>query len=207
MVLPHFAPQFLARDAAAVNQMTGQVSARESPVAGKTRPAADAMFAVVAFTSIALYNVLELTCIIFTTFKKRKGLYFISFCVATWGIPPYSIAFLILGLRPPTGQGIYGYVTMIVVGWVCTVTGQSVVLYSRLHLIDRDQRHLRVVLAMIITNGIILHSATTVMVFGANSIEDPSRFYQPYSIIEKVQVTVFFVQASLFPSALYCPKF
>lgn len=159
----------------------------------------DGLFTVVAFTSVALYNVVELTAIILTAFKKRSGLYFTSFCVATWGILPYSIAFLVIGVHQPEGPAIYGYVTMIVVGWVCTVSGQSVVLYSRLHLIDRDRRHLRFVLAMIVTNGVVLHSVTTVMVFGANSLEDPSRFYVAYSIVEKIQVTVFFIQVSLHP--------
>ena len=160
-------------------------------------------FAVVAFTSVALYNVVELSCIIFKTFKRRSGLYFIAFCVATYGIPPYSIAYLVLGLHPDPGPyGIYGFVVLIVVGWSCTVTGQSMVLYSRLHLIDRDRKHLRAVLAMIITNGIILHGTVGALGFGANSSANPKPFYKPYSIIEKVQITVFFVQeVSL--SALY----
>lgn len=196
MARPHSPLPLAARHPTDPDEMTGLTS----PVAGQAPVAISRLFAVVAFTSIALYNVIELTCIILTTFKKRRGLYFVSFCVATWGIPPYSIAFLVLGLHQPTGPAIYGYVTMIVVGWVCTVSGQSVVLYSRLHLVDRDRRHLRLVLAMIITNGVLLHSVTTVMVFGANSIENPGRFYEPYSIMEKIQVTIFFVQVSLHPS-------
>ena len=39
--------------------------------------------AITAFTAVALYNVIELTFIIFVTFKRKSGLYFISFCVAT----------------------------------------------------------------------------------------------------------------------------
>lgn len=195
-MLSHFAPLLLGRDTVAGDNMTGQ----DGSEPGGLLPRDQTIFAVVAFTSVALYNVVELTCIIFTTFKKRRGLYFVSFCVATWGIPPYSIAFLLLGIDPPGPQSlaIYGYVTGIVVGWICTVSGQSVVLYSRLHLIDRNQRHLRFVLAMIITNGVILHSATTVMVFGANSTQHSNLFEKPYSIMEKVQVTVFFVQVSIY---------
>lgn len=83
---------------------------------------------------------------------------------------------------------------MIIVGWSATVTGQSLVLYSRLHLIDCDRRHLRVVLAIIITNGVIFHSLTAALGFGANSTSNPAPFYKPYSITKKVQVTVFFVQ-------------
>lgn len=54
---------------------------------------------------------------------------------------------------------------MIVVGWVCMVTGQSIALYSRLHLVDHDPSRLRFVLAMIITNVIISHVPVIIMVF------------------------------------------
>ncbi len=37
------------------------------------------------------------------------------------------------------------------------VTGQALVLHSRLHLIVRSQRKLRLVLIMIIVNAIIVH--------------------------------------------------
>lgn len=53
------------------------------------------MMVMVAFSTIALYNVLELNVIIFTTFKRRKGLYFWSFVVATWGIVPHTVGFIL----------------------------------------------------------------------------------------------------------------
>jgi hypothetical protein len=46
------------------------------------------------------------------------------------------------------------------VGWVLVITGQSVVLYSRLHLIVTDVKILRAVLIMIILNGLIWVSDT-----------------------------------------------
>lgn len=176
------------------NDENGGLDARQdTPANSKVPPTREKTYAIVAFTSIALYNVLELVCIIFTTFKKRKGLYFISFCVSTFGIVPYSIAFLLVSLFPHP-EGIYGYVTMIVIGWSCMVTGQSLVLYSRLHLIHRNPLHLRIILWVIIVDGIVLHTTAAVMIFGTNSSDDPSRFYKPYAIVERLQVTVFFVQ-------------
>ena len=86
--------------------------------------------AITSFIAIALYNVVELNFIIFATFKKKRGLYFWSFLVATWSIAPYAVGFLIKGLQLST-VSIF-YVTLIVVGWIGMVTGQSVVLYSRL---------------------------------------------------------------------------
>ncbi|SPN96645.1 uncharacterized protein DNG_00166 [Cephalotrichum gorgonifer] len=180
-----------ARSSTAVN--AGYTVASDDAIVKSTESTLHNKFFVVAFISIALYNVIELTCIILGTFKKRSGLYFWSFCVATAGIAPYSIAFLLIDFHIHL-EGIYGYVTMIVIGWSCTVTGQSLVLYSRLHLIDHKRRHLRLVLAMIITNAIVLHSLATIMIFGANSTYHANLFRKPYSIVEKVQVTIFFLQ-------------
>ncbi|KAH6665591.1 hypothetical protein B0J14DRAFT_630006 [Halenospora varia] len=81
------------------------------------------------------------------------------------------------------------------------VTGQSVVLYSPLHLILRDKTRLRFVLGMIIFNAIICHLPIIVMVYGANS-DHPEPFLAPYSIYEKVQVPIFFLQ-ELIISVLY----
>lgn len=159
----------------------------------RIQPNLERSYGIVAFISIALYNVLELSCIIFTTFKKRKGLYFTSFCVSTWGTIPFSIAFLILTFYR-YHDIIYSFITMIVIGWACMATGQSLVLYSRLHLIYTNPLHLRIILWTIIISAIVLHSTTTVMIYGVNSSNNPSRFYKPYEIVEKTQVTIFVVQ-------------
>lgn len=154
---------------------------------------------VLVFVSVSLYNVVELNFIILATFKRRSGLYFWSFVVATWGIPPYSIGFIIKSLKLACPSWVY--VTMIVVGWCCMVTGQSVVLYSRLHIVMRNESRLRLVLGMIITNAIICHIPVAVLVYGANSA-NPEPFVAPYSVYERVQVTLFFVQETII-SALY----
>jgi hypothetical protein len=165
-------------------------------VAGKNVPT---KFTIACFIAIALYNVAELFFIIFATFKKRRGLYFWSFLVSTCGIGLYSIGFLLKDMSL-SSQSIF-YVTLIVIGWSSMVTGQSVVLYSRLHLVLRNPKRLRMVLVMIICNGIICHVPIIVMVYGANS-NNPTPFLLPYSIYEKVQVTIFFVQ-ELIISGLY----
>ncbi|KAK3936493.1 hypothetical protein QBC46DRAFT_321435 [Diplogelasinospora grovesii] len=151
------------------------------------------------FAAIAVYNVVELIFIIFATFKRRGGLYFWSFMVATWGIAVYSIGLLTKFLQLSTNNVLY--VTLIVVGWCSMVTGQSVVLYSRLHLLLRNTTILRAVLVMIIVDAVICHIPISVMVYGANS-NNPEPFVTPYSIYEKVQVTIFFIQ-ELIISGLY----
>lgn len=146
---------------------------------------------ITSFLAVAMYNFIELNFIILTTFKKRSGLYFWSFIIATWGIPLYIIGFLLKNFQLTKNS--YLYVTLIVVGGWPMVTGQSVVLYSRLHLILRERAWLRAVLAMIIVDAIICYIPSTVLIYGANS-SNPEPFLTPYSIYEKVQVTIFFLQ-------------
>ncbi|KAH6873853.1 hypothetical protein B0T10DRAFT_610952 [Thelonectria olida] len=154
---------------------------------------------IVVFISIALYNVLELNFILFATFKKRSGLYFWSFLIATWGIAPNAVGYLLKSLALTNISNLYA--TLIIVGWCTMVTGQSVVLYSRLHLVMQNPTRLRTVLAMIIFNAIVLHVPVIVLVYGANSA-NPGPFIGPYSVYEKLQLTVFFVQETII-SGLY----
>ncbi|KAF2877820.1 hypothetical protein BDV95DRAFT_588845 [Massariosphaeria phaeospora] len=147
---------------------------------------------IMAFLSIAMYNVVELTLVIFTTFKKRHGLYFYSLLVATWGIIPYGMGFFIKFYNLSSSTAVY--ITLIAIGWPCMITGQSLVLYSRLHLITRSTvQGGRWVLLMIIFDAAICHVPIIVLLYGANS-PHPARFLTPYSIYEKVQITVFFLQ-------------
>ncbi len=171
----------------------------DNGIGGGTELDINTALVITSFVAIALYNVVELNFIIFATFKKKRGLYFWSFVVATWSIAPYVIGFLIKDLELSNISALY--VTILVLGWSGMVTGQSVVLYSRLHLVDRNRTRLRLVLAMIIFNAIICHIPIAVMVYGSNSA-NPGPFILPYSIYEKVQVTVFFLQ-ELVISGLY----
>jgi len=154
---------------------------------------------IVTFIGIALYNVIELNIIILNTFKTRRCLYFWSFVVATWGIPLWSLGYLVKDFRLVNGYMLYS--TFIAIGWCAMVTGQSFVLYSRLHIILQNWTYLRLVLAMIIINAVVLHVPTIVIGFGANS-NDPGVWLKLYPIFEKIEVTIFFLQ-ELFISSLY----
>ncbi|KAH7110782.1 hypothetical protein B0J13DRAFT_661607 [Dactylonectria estremocensis] len=156
-------------------------------------------FVVACFLAISMYNFIELNFIILTTFKRRSGLYFWSFIFATWGILFYSIGFILKNFRPSTNS--YVYVTFIIFGWWPLVTGQSAVLYSRLHLILDKRSWLKAVRMMIIINVIICHLPTTVLAYGANC-SNPGPFVVPYSIYEKIQITIFFFQEMII-SGLY----
>jgi hypothetical protein len=153
---------------------------------------------VLVFLSIALYNFLELHVFILSTFKSRRGLYFWSFTVSTWGVALNSIGYLLKN-HAPTKPHLYS--TFIIIGWCPMVTGQSVVLYSRLYLLMRNKKRLRAVLIMIITNAVWLHLPVIVLVYGSNS-ETPKPFERPYVIYEKLQLCVFFAQECII-SGLY----
>lgn len=157
-------------------------------------------YVVTSVLSIALYNVIELTFLLFFTFKRRAGLYFWSFLFSSWGIAVYAVGLILKDFHIADNIPAF-YATLIVFGWCAMVTGQSLVLYSRLHLIVRRRIILRSVLAMIIVNAIILHIPTIVLCYGANSA-DFQRFVFPYAVLERIQVTLFFVQESII-STLY----
>ncbi|KAH7268948.1 uncharacterized protein BKA55DRAFT_629504 [Fusarium redolens] len=169
------------------------IRAREAPLTGPNA------FVIACFLAIAMYNFIELNYSILITFKRWGGLYFWSFVAATWGILPYTIGFILKDFRPETNP--YIYVTLIVVGWWPMVTGKSMVLYSRLHLVLRHPRILRAVLIAIYVDAVICYVPTTILVYGSNS-SNPGPFVNPYSIWEKVQVTIFFLQ-ELVISGLY----
>lgn len=147
--------------------------------------------AVECLLAIAFYNFVELVVIIQTAFKRRQGLYYWSFVVATWGIAIYSVGFLTKDLSLIRNGAIYG--TFIVLGWTCMVTGQSMVLWSRMHLLVRNKRTLRTILIIIVVDAIIGHVPTSVVLYGSNS-PHPEQWLDPYAILERCHVTLFFLQ-------------
>jgi hypothetical protein len=162
-------------------------------MAGETGPISVSLttsMIIAGFFAISCYNAIEVIIFIFLTFKRRNGLYFWSMLVASVGIPVHSVAVLLryFGLAPN-----FIMCVITVIGWYAMVTGQAVVLYSRLHLVIRDDAKIRWVLIMIITNVCILHIPVTVLFFGSN-LDNPEPFLIPFTIYEKIQLTGFCVQ-------------
>lgn len=82
------------------------------------------------------------------------------------------------------------------VGWPMMVTGQSLVLYSRLGVVlgPSHANVLKAVKWMIIIDAIVFHVSTTVVMFGAYNARDDQPFQQAYKYVEKVQMTAFTIQ-------------
>lgn len=146
---------------------------------------------VACLQGVAIYNAVELLAIIFYTFRRRSGLYFWSLMISTIGVALNASAFVVNDNGLTTHRVIIAL--MIIGGWIPMTTGQAFVLYSRLHLLYIEPRILKLVLIMIITNAVIGHVPTAIVIFGSNSNE-PDPFLLPYSIYEKVEVTIFFLQ-------------
>lgn len=165
--------------------LAGDLLVRDDGVASEA-----ARIAIIVFISIALYNVVELQCLIIYSFRRYSGLYFWSFIVASWGIVFNGTGYLIrhLDAGPPVLHA-----TIILIGWCTMITGQSLVLYSRLHIVLPDPTRLRYVLAMIIVDAVWLGVPVVVLVYGVNS-KNPEPFEKPYAIFEKLQLTFFFLQ-------------
>ncbi|KAH8785336.1 hypothetical protein F5883DRAFT_85393 [Diaporthe sp. PMI_573] len=164
--------------------------------------AAAKRYAAAALLAVAIYNAIEMMPIIYFTFSRFSGLYFWSMVTAVAGVMFHSIGFVLNNFQLTGNQTLPTILTTTF--WVPMVSGQSLVLYSRLSLINLDKRIRRYVLAMIIVNGVVLHTATVVTTAGSNS-EVSSLFIKPYAIIERIQITIFSVQEFIL-SGLYVWK-
>ena len=152
------------------------------------------LMTMAAFLSISLYNVIEISFIVFGVFKQRSGLYFWSFVVATWGIVPHAIGFILKFFQVTTLDLLSS--AIVGVGWACMVFGQSLVLYSRLHLVIRDRSQTRWVLYMIIFNTVAIGIPLFVLAMGTNS-RHSAHFLPGFLIYDKVQIVVICVQETI----------
>ncbi|OAL27253.1 hypothetical protein AYO20_09851 [Fonsecaea nubica] len=161
------------------------------PVAIPWNPTAYCL--VAGFCAVSLWMTVELTLQVFFTFRRHKGLYFWSLLVCTWGVALHVLG-VILKLFNESNWIISSIIFKI--GWVGNVTGFSLVLYSRLNLVVHDRRIRRAVLAMIVTDAIVLHTPIIIFDFGISS-PHPGIWYTPMKVMERIQVVWFSVQETI----------
>src|ERR1700761_3436884 len=77
--------------------------------------------------------------------------------------------------------------TLLTIGWVIMLPGQSMVLYSRLHLISQNEKLLRFIFWLIIVNAVVLCAPTVVLNWGSRTVH-PAHYTRGYSIMEKIQM-------------------
>jgi hypothetical protein len=178
-----------------------------SPGAGITagyNGQSDSLRIVIIFLSgLAMYNAIELITMIFLTFTRHRGLYYWSLLISSIGIIPYSLGFFLKFDNQAPGELRWLPVVILTVGWYPMITGQSLVLWSRLHLLvsgERGERILRWTKYMIIFNAIALHIPTTVLTFGSNGYGNTDTFVTGYNVMEKIQMVGFFCQEIILSS-------
>ncbi|RMZ79051.1 hypothetical protein DV737_g3599, partial [Chaetothyriales sp. CBS 132003] len=140
--------------------------------------------------ALALYNTLELLLLVLITFNEYGGLYFWSMLVSTVAIIFYCNGLIIEYFE--TGPLLLGLI-LDNIGWMAMITGQSLVLYSRLGLIVSNRKILQAVKWMIIVDAIVLHTTTAVLNFGQR-YTGQGHFINGYYYIEQIQMTFFCVQ-------------
>ncbi|KAJ9419843.1 hypothetical protein FOXG_15999 [Fusarium oxysporum f. sp. lycopersici 4287] len=153
---------------------------------------------IAGFFAIACYNCVEILISLLSQFKRYDGLYFWSIVTAALGIILHSI---VVFLRYYSLGPNFLLCVFTCIGWYGMVTGQSVVLYSRLHLIVEDKSKTRWVLYMIILNFFILHVPVSILFLGSNTKES-GRFLGAFNIYERIQLAGFCIQETII-SGLY----
>ena len=135
--------------------------------------------------ALAFYNSLEMVLLISTTFKRWSGLYFWSLTTCNCGVVFYT-----LGMMLEYFSLSIHWVSELLLdsGWLCMITGQSLVLYSRLGLILDNVKILRAVRWMIIIDSILLEGTTIVLDWGNSYSHNPA-FAQAYFYMEHIQMT------------------
>lgn len=154
--------------------------------------------------TIAFYNVIELHFLLFSTFLRRRSLYFWSVFAAIWGVALNGLGVVLhtfIITEKSTIAQINLVMAVLILGWYLMVTGQSLVLYSRLHIVVYDSKTIRGVLAMIIFTVITLHIPVTIIDFLVAN--DPTgRCVKVYNVYEPLQLTGFAIQEVII-SAIY----
>ncbi|KAF1977345.1 hypothetical protein BU23DRAFT_659578, partial [Bimuria novae-zelandiae CBS 107.79] len=135
----------------------------------------------------------------FFKLKRWKGRYFWVLLVVTTGCFIFEL-FVFLQTWAPS-INIFVNSTLLCVGWSAMVTGQSVVLWSRLHLVSRSPWKLNAILCMIIINGVCLHiphTAFSIATYdGKTNSMNPT--YKPFETMEKVSIAMFTSQEPIIP--------
>lgn len=152
---------------------------------------------IAAFCAVAYWMCIELLVLVWVTFKRHSGVYFWSIIVTTIGLILQTTGYILKSFENSSSD----ILTTIIckVGWVANVTGFAVVLWSRLHLVVNSERLLKVVLCVILVNGVICHVPIIVCEFGLiSSNREP--YYEVMKIYEKIQQTIFTVQETAISS-------
>jgi hypothetical protein len=153
---------------------------------------------VIVFLALAVSHTFEVFVKIFRLFRAYRGIYFYSLVAASVGIAIHAFGYFIRNYGISDSAPLE--ITMVCGGGMLMITGQSVVLWSRLHLISSGKRDWWL-LCMIVAACVIVQGGATALFAGSNS-PHPGKWLQVYEKWEVFQVTWFVFQECLI-SGLY----
>ena len=176
--------------------LTGLIMTQiESPVSTSLSPGtvnSAIGISVIVFMSIALYNALELSVLIPLSFRRYRSLYFWSlFTSAILGVIPQSIG---QGLQFFNVAPLWLCMFLSNFGFIFVVPNQSVVLYSRLHLVSQNRLVLAFVRWLIVFCFIAIIIPTITLNVGSTYVPQSRGWVDGYAVFERLQVTWFAVQ-------------
>ncbi|KAF7181768.1 hypothetical protein CNMCM7691_001065 [Aspergillus felis] len=151
-----------------------------------------------AFAGLVCYNAIELIVLCLTTFKRYHGCYFWSLLLASISLIPHTVGFFFLFFLS-TSVSPYVGVSIIIPSWCIMITGHSLILWSRLHLVLQKPKILRAILVMIIVDAITMQVPITVLLYGAVSPHE-AHFTTGYQVMERIQLIVFALQEIIISS-------
>lgn len=149
-----------------------------------------------ALIALAWCNAIELIILCFNTFKRYAGSYFWNLFVASLGIIPFGLGYF-LKIYEVTFSYYFFEIIISDIGWSALVTGQSLVLWSRLHLVLHNQYILRGLLYLIIFDGVLLHTSCTALELATNALPNSVSVALAFGIIERIQLVWFCLQELL----------
>jgi hypothetical protein len=136
---------------------------------------------IIIFSTIALISSIELAGTVVYRFRNRRGLYFYTLFVSAWGVIIFSVGlnlkFFALG---PVQLGYF----MLALGWSISSNGQSMVLYSRLHLVVLTPKTIKWVLIMILSHAVLTNTLLWVFFYLVCPLSFPIRLLSDKSRIE-----------------------
>ncbi len=162
--------------------------------------------AATAFLALTFWLILDVNVGIYRVFKKKRGLYFWSLIIGTWACALSTIGNVLKNLTPQYGPKIWPFWTLLINGgWTLYATAECLILYSRLHLVNRSHKVQRQILWFIIVGSFVLILPNWVFIFPAydvNSAKVSSVWSPRQAIVDRTSQLGFTVIESTI-SAVY----
>lgn len=140
---------------------------------------------VIVLLALAVSHAIEVFIKVFRRFRTYRGVYFYSLLVASLGIVIHAFGYFIRNYD--ISESLPLETILVCGGGMMMITGQSIVLWSRLHLISPGRRD-RWLIWMILADCIIVQGGATVLFTGSSS-SNPKPWLKIYEKWEIFQVT------------------